>query len=100
MSETPPSNFLTGALPTFNGFLKEYNTVGEQVVNIRFRSDNTITRTDGTVTSGRLFIWQPLFSTDGSLTPLPPKLGRAITIFGPSNGIQLWKYRDNAFTIR
>jgi prepilin-type N-terminal cleavage/methylation domain-containing protein len=95
MSETPPANISTGALPAFNSYVTE--TIGsERVINFRFRSDGTITKTDGTVASGRLFIWQPKFSANG-LTPLPPTLVRAITVFGPSNSLQLWKYRDGTF---
>lgn len=96
MSETPPAGVSTGAMPTFNSYVTE-TIGGDRVINFRFRSDGTITKTDGTVASGRLFIWQPKFSANG-LTPLPPSLIRAITVFGPSNGLQLWKYRDGAFT--
>ena len=96
MSETPPAGVSTGAMPTFNSYVTE-TIGGDRVINFRFRSDGTITKTDGTVASGRLFIWQPKFSANG-LTPLSPSLIRAITVFGPSNGLQLWKYRDGAFT--
>lgn len=62
---------------------------------LRYRLDGTVERTNGNVTNATLFIYPPDAANVNRATN--NKLIRAITIFGGTGSIKLWKYSGSQF---
>jgi Tfp pilus assembly protein FimT len=69
---------------------------GHRVWSMRFKADGTVVNNSNAVTSATLFIYPPL-SASTLDTARSTKLVRAITIFGGSVGVKLWKYNGSAW---
>lgn len=93
-----PPNYTAATYATDTiGHLEGSTTVtGHRVWSIRFKSDGTVINNSNAVTSSTLFIYPPL-SASTLDTPKNTKLVRAITIFGGSVGVKLWKYNGSAW---
>jgi prepilin-type N-terminal cleavage/methylation domain-containing protein len=88
-----PPNY-TGAVYAVDtiGHLEGTTTVnGHRVWAIRFRSDGTVVNGANTVTSSTLWVFPPLSAATLDTPKSKPQV-RAITIFGGSAGVKLWKY--------
>jgi Tfp pilus assembly protein FimT len=72
------------------------NVTGHRVWSMRFKSDGTVINNSNAVTSATLFIYPPL-SASTLDTPKNTGLVRAITIFGGSVGVRLWKYNGSTW---
>ncbi len=66
-----------------------------KVWKIWFKRDGTVTDSASVVTSATLFIWPPLPTNTNNAKDA--KSVRALTIFGNSGAIRLWKYNGTTF---
>ncbi len=69
---------------------------GHSVWSIRFRSDGSLVSNADAISSATLYMW-PAKDNLTPYTPLAKSLVRAITLFGPTGGIKLWKYNGTQF---
>jgi Tfp pilus assembly protein FimT len=79
-------------------------SVANNVLTIRFNRNGTVTNagansigTGAAITSTTLYVWPPL-PTDATRARTPNSV-RAITIFGPTGNIRLWKYNGTTFVL-
>lgn len=80
------------------------SSVSNNVCTLRFRRDGTVVNagadalgTNAVITSTTLFIWPPL-PTDATRASTTGAV-RAITIFGSSGNIRLWKFSGTSFVL-
>jgi Tfp pilus assembly protein FimT len=80
------------------------SSTGNNVCTIRFSRNGTVLNagTNGlgasaAITSTTLYVWPPQ-SADPTRA-VTPRAVRAITIFGPSGNIRLWKYNGTSFVL-
>lgn len=66
------------------------------VWTLRYKLDGTVERTNGTVTSATLYVYPP--SASNANVASNNKAVRALTIFGGTGAIKLWKYNGSTFT--
>lgn len=93
----PPSYTVATYATDTIGHLEGSTTVtGHRVWSMRFKADGTVINNSNAVTSATLFIYPPL-SASTLDTAKNTKLVRAITIFGGSVGVKLWKYDGSAW---
>ena len=95
-----PSNFPAA---TF-GTSVHPSSISNNVCTIRFRRDGTVVNagtdalgTNAVITSTTLFIWPPL-ATDATRARTTGAV-RAITIFGATGNIRLWKFNGTSFVL-
>lgn len=86
-----PSNYNAAAYGVSTHPLSLNSTVSV----MRFRPDGTVVDNANNVTSLTLYLWEPS-TADANI---PNVLGRvrAVTVFGGTGGIRLWKYNGNNF---
>ena len=79
-------------------------STANNVLTIRFNRNGTVTNAGtnalgagAAITSTTLYIWPPL-PTDATRARTPNSV-RAITIFGPTGNIRLWKYNGTTFVL-
>ena len=80
------------------------SSVGNNVCTIRFNRNGTVSNAGtnslgagSAMTSTTLYVWPPL-PTDATRAKLPTAV-RAITIFGSTGNIRLWKYNGTTFVL-
>lgn len=80
------------------------SSISNNVFTIRFRIDGTVVNAgtdalgaNAAITSSTLFIWPPI-PTDATRARTTGAV-RAITIFGPTGNIRLWKYSGTSFVL-
>lgn len=91
VSDTRPDGVEAEGLPGYDSLITE-NEAGGNVINIRFRSDGTVVNTGGNISSGTIFISSVTDQTGGTGAEPPPPVVRAVTLFGPSSALKLWRY--------
>ncbi|MEO6393933.1 MAG: hypothetical protein ABIP75_18920 [Pyrinomonadaceae bacterium] len=69
---------------------------GHRVWSIRFRADGTVVNNANAVTSATLFLYPPIAPATLGTPKTKPQV-RAITIFGGSVGVRLWKHNGTTF---
>lgn len=89
-----PSNYPAAVYAASTHPLSMNNTV----CLMRFRPDGAVVDNANNVVSLTLYLWEP---AAGNLdAPNEPRRVRAITVFGGTGGVRLWKYNGAAFVVR
>lgn len=74
-------------------------STGKRVCVLRFRLDGAVVNTIGEVTSATIYIWEPDKNL-GANIPKEKKRVRAVTIFGGTGVMRLWKHDGAVFSPR
>ena len=97
-----PSNFPAAAYAACMHPLAVSHSAGHRGWTARFLSNGSVVNagsdavgTNATLTSATLYLWPPRAGAPN--TAAQPQAVRAITIFGGTGAVRLWKYNGNAF---
>lgn len=94
---TPPGYTAAAYATDGIGHLEGTTTVtGHRVWSIRFRADGTVVNNANAITSATLFLYPPIAPATLGTPKSKPQV-RAITIFGGSVGVRLWKHNGTTF---
>jgi Tfp pilus assembly protein FimT len=86
-----PSNYAAATFAPSTHPLSQNNSV----CVMRFRPDGTVVDDNNNIVSLSLYMWEP--GTSNPDNPKEKKRVRAITVFGGTGGVRLWKYNGSAF---
>lgn len=86
-----PSNYAAATFAASTHPLSQNNSV----CVLRFRPDGTVVDANNNITSMSLYLWEP--SSTNADVPAERRRVRAITVFGGTGGVRLWKYDGAAF---